>query len=208
METTLILRLSGLSSAVGGAGVVAVTLSHAEILGGCPAGGCPIVSIAGTVLGEAALGVTAVTLLVVAAMGVVAGARRRAPVGKVRLAAAVCAVGAAGFAGATAFTVARTLGESLWMPVFVFPALLLLTASAVLIGVVVLRAGLVPRRIAIAMIVAAALLPLVNEQSGNLSTVPLGVVCVVLGVHLIVRGGRSAIRLDERRPRAAGRRTR
>jgi hypothetical protein len=62
-------------------------------------------------------------------------------------------------------------------------------------GVVVLRAELVPRRLAIALIVAAALLPFYTQQSpGDLIPVPFGLVCLVTGVHLVVRGGRPAIR--------------
>jgi hypothetical protein len=82
------------------------------------------------------------------------------------------------------------------MPLFVFPALLLITAAAVLVGVVALRAQLVPRRIAIAQIIAALLLPFFTQQSpGDLIPVPFGVMSVVVGIHLVVRGGRIAIRV-------------
>jgi hypothetical protein len=88
------------------------------------------------------------------------------------------------------------------MPVFVFPALLLLTASGTVTGVVVRRAELVPRWIAVAVIVAASPLPVFQQQSpGNFITALLGLVCVIRGTHLVIRGGQAASHVDEPRPR-------
>ena len=189
------LRLSGLCAALGGFGLVAVTLLLSAVPGQCVQGVCPIVPTRPTMPGEATLGVVAVTLLVVASVGLVAGARRRAPVEKIGRAAAVCGVVGSLLAVAALMTSARTQGETWLMPVFVFPALLLIAAAAVLMGFFVLRAELVPRRLAIALIVAAALLLLYTQQSpGDLIPVPFGLVCLVTGVHLVVRGGRPAIR--------------
>lgn len=58
----------------------------------------------------------------------------------------------------------------------------------------VLRAEFVPRWMAVAMIVAASLLPLFQQESpANFIPVLLGLVCVILGTHLLVRGGQSAV---------------
>jgi hypothetical protein len=58
------------------------------------------------------LGVIAVTLLVVAAIGEVSAARDRASVERIGVAAAVCAAVGAIFATAASITIARTQGET------------------------------------------------------------------------------------------------
>jgi hypothetical protein len=200
MKTTWILRLSGLCCVVGGGGLVTLFVSQ----GGCLGDDCYGRALPGTGPGEAALGLATVGFLIAAAVGLVAEAGRRAPVGKAGLAAALCAAGGALFLAAAGVTAARTGGESWLMPVFVFP-LFLVTAAVIGVAAVVLRAKLVPRWMAVGMIVAASLLPLFQQQTpGNFMPVPLGVVCMVLGTHLIVRGGRSRTHVDEPRQPAAG----
>jgi hypothetical protein len=91
------------------------------------------------------------------------------------------------------------------MPVFVFPALLLLTASGIVVGVIILRAQLAPRWIAVSLIVTSSLLPLFNSQSpGNFIPALLGLVVVLLGIHLLVRAGKVAAPVNELGPRTVG----
>ena len=90
------------------------------------------------------------------------------------------------------------------MPVFVFPAVLLLTVAGIVVGAAVRRAELAPRWIAVAMIVAASLLPLYQPQTpGNFTPAVLGLVWVILGTHLVARGGQNTSRLRKPSPRVA-----
>jgi hypothetical protein len=72
MTTTAVLRLSAVCCAVGGAGVVTVTLRHAALPVGCVGLDCETGSLRGSAPGEEALGILSVMLLVVAAVGLVA----------------------------------------------------------------------------------------------------------------------------------------
>jgi hypothetical protein len=91
------------------------------------------------------------------------------------------------------------------MPVLVFPAMLLLTVAGVVLGAVVRRAELAPRWVSVALIVAACLLPLYQPQTpGNFIPALLGLAWVLLGAHLLVRGGRTASHPAGPRPQTAG----
>lgn len=194
MATTVTLRLGGLCCAVGGAALVALMLVESAAPGGCVDGACPTVSTRVATSADLVLAVVTAVLLPTAGTGFVAGSRYWAPVRGVGVAAAGCAAGAALFGSAAAVTAARTRGETWLMPVFVFPTLLSVTATAVLLGVVVLRARLVPRRMATTLIVAACLLPLYTRQlsPGDLAVAPFGVMCMVTGVTVLLRAGRIA----------------
>jgi hypothetical protein len=69
---------------------------------------------------------------------------------------------------------------------------------------VIRRAELAPRWIAVALIVAACLIPLYQPQTpGNFTPAVLGLVWVILGAHFLARGGQTASHRKEPRPRAA-----
>ena len=106
------------------------------------------------------------------------------PVQKAGVTVALCAGGGAVFATAAGITAAKTGGETWLMPVFVFPAMLLLTVAGIVLGGVVRRAELAPRWISVALIVAACLLPLYQPQTpGNFTPALLGLVWVILGTR-------------------------
>lgn len=193
MKTVGILRLSGLCCILGGTGLVTLFGSR----GGCIGDDCDLRPLPGTGA-QAPWGVVTVVFLVAAAVGLFAGAGRRMPVHRAAIAAALCAAGGALFAVAAEITAERTGGETWLMPVFVFPALLLLASAGVVIGAITLQAALLPPRIATAWIVAALLMPLLNSQS-PLNFIPAlqGLVCAVAGLHLLVRGGQSTRHLDQ-----------
>ena len=164
MRTSWVLRLTGLCCIVGGAGLVALSVAP----GGCLGDDCYARPLPGTERGQVPWGLATVGFLVAAGIGLFVGAGRRAPVQKAGVAVALCAAGGAVFAAAALITTAKTGGETWLMPVFVFPALLLLTAAGIVIGAVVRRAELVPRWVAVALIVGASLLPLYQPQTpGN-----------------------------------------
>jgi hypothetical protein len=180
------MRLTGLWCVAGGAGLVVLFGSQGTCLGdACNSRGLP-----GGQPGEQGLGLATVVCLVVAAVGLFRAAGRRDPVRKAAVASALCALGAAFFGVAAAVTAARTGGETWLMPVFVFPTLLLTVAAMIVVAAVVLRARLVPRWIAVTMILAASLLPLYQPQTpGNFIPALLGATWVVLGAHLVLFAG-------------------
>jgi hypothetical protein len=202
MRTTWVLRFSGLCFLVGGAGLVALFVSQ----GACLGDKCNSRPLPGTEAGQVPGGLTTLIFLVAAGVGLFVGAGRTMPVRKAGVAVAFCAAGGAIFATAAGIAAERTDGETWLMPVLVFPALLLLTVAGVVFGVVVRRAELVPRWITVALIVAASLLPLYQQQTpGNFIPALLGLAWVVLGTHLVARGGRAAAHLKQPRPRVVGR---
>lgn len=201
MKTTTVLRLTGLCCVVGGAGLCVLFVSP----GGCLGDGCNSRPLPGTGQSEAPWGLATVAFLLAAGVGLFAGAGRRIPVRQAGVAAALCAAGGALFAAAAGIAIAKTGGETWLMPVFVFPALLLPAATGIVVGAIVLRAQLVPRWIAVALIVAASLLPLFQSQSpGNFIPAVLGLVIAVMGTHLLVRAGKVATPVNEPGPRAVG----
>ena len=189
MNSQSLSRLSGWCCVGGGSALVAVTLLHASLPEGCIGDDCLTHEMRGTAAGEGLLALVSTLLLAVAAVTLVVLARRRRPLGKVGVAALVCAAGALALVVAvTVVTVA--VSDVPWMPFLVIPALVLFVAAAVLVGVAVLRARLVPTWLAVAVIVTASMLVVVNEQTALvLLAVPFGTVCVMLGVNLLLRGG-------------------
>lgn len=201
MRLTTVPRITGLCCVLGGAGLCVLFVSP----GGCMGDACNSRPLPGTGQSDAPWGLASVAFLVAAAIGLFIGAGRRIPARRAGVAVGLCAAGAAIFATAAWITIAKTGGETWLMPLFVFPALLLLTATGIVVGVIVLRAQLAPRRIAVSLIVTSSLLPLFSSQSpGNFIPALLGLVVVLLGIHLLVRAGKVAATVDEPGPRTPG----
>ncbi len=189
MRTTWVLRLAGLCCVLGGAGLVILFVAQ----GGCLGGDCYARPLPGTQPGQVPWGLATVAFLVAAVAGVFVGAGRHMPVRKAAVAVALCGAGGALFATGAGFTAARTRGEAWLMPVLVFPALALLAVAGIVVGVVLRQAELTPRWIAVGLIVAACLLPLYQQQSpANFLPALVGLVCLPLGAHLVVRAGHRA----------------
>lgn len=189
MRTTSVLRLAGLCCVLGGAGLVTLFVAQ----GGCLGDDCYSRPLPGTQRGQVPWGLATVAFLVAGVAGVFVGAGRSMPVRKAAVAVALCSAGGGIFATAAGFTGARTRGETWLMPVLVFPALVLLSVAGIVVGVVVRQAELAPRWIAVGVIVAACLLPLYQQQTAaNFIPALLGLVCVALGSHLVVRAGHRA----------------
>jgi hypothetical protein len=192
MNSQSLSRLSGWCCVGGGSALVAVTLLHASLPEGCIGDDCLTHEMRGTAAGEGPLALVSTLLLSVAAVTLVVLARRRRPLGKVGAAALVCAAGALALVVAVTVVMAAVDGDVPWMPLLVIPALALFVAAAVLVGVTVLRARLVPTWLAVAVIATGSLLVLANEQTALvLLAVPFGTVCVLLGVNLLLRHGRA-----------------
>ncbi len=191
MNTASISRLSGWCCVAGGTTLIALTRRHASLPEGCVGDGCLTHPMRGTATGEAPLGVVTAVLLGIAAVAVLVVASRTRPLGKLGGAALACAAGASAFWAASAVVTTTIDGDVPWMPLLVLPAVALFVAAAVLLGVVLLRAKLVPTWLAVAVVATASLLLLAYEQTALvLFAVPFGAVCVVLGLDLIFQKGR------------------
>lgn len=76
-------------------------------------------------------------------------------------------------------------GDFLLMPYFVIPGLLALIVGLVLLGVAILRSGVLPRWAAALLIIGALAMLASNEQTARvLLTTPLGVAWIAVGYML------------------------
>lgn len=83
-------------------------------------------------------------------------------------------------------------GDFPGMPFFVIPGLLGVMVGFVLIGVFILRSGVLPRWLGIVLAVAAVLLLVVNEQTAAvLLAVPFGLAMSVVGIVMWAAAGGS-----------------
>jgi hypothetical protein len=161
-------------------------LLHTSLPEGCAGSGC-LNELLGTAAGEGPLLVASGLLFATAAATLVVLARRRRPLGKVGVAAIVCAAVALGFGAAAAVSITVD-DDAPWTPLLVLPALALFVTAGILIAVLVLRARLIPTWLATALIATAALLLFYNEQTALvLLAIPFASVCVILGLNPVHR---------------------
>ncbi len=181
------IRWGGLAVMVGGALWVVDTLIHASKPRGCIAEECafrPMRESAGAL--DSILTLLSVLLLAVGAVGLMTLVRRYGRFG--RMGRAGAAIGAF---GATLLVFAGLVqgiffgGDFPLMPYFVIPGGLALIVGVLLVGVAVLRAGVLPRWVAVLVIVGALFMLLANEQTARvLLTIPFGVAWVAVGYAL------------------------
>jgi hypothetical protein len=122
-------------------------------------------------------------LFVAGAAGLVALARRSGRFGRMGNAGVV--IGAFGIAVLVAAGLIQALffgGDFPLMPYFVIPGVLAVIAGFLLLGIAILRAGVLPRWAALLLVVRALAMLGFNEQTWRtLMAVPLGVACVAVG---------------------------
>ncbi|MFD4422394.1 hypothetical protein ACFWN7_12955 [Agromyces sp. NPDC058484] len=76
-------------------------------------------------------------------------------------------------------------GDFPWMPFFVLPGMLCVIVGVVLLGVFILRSGVLPRWLGILLAVSGALLLLANEQFVTvLLAMPFGLTMAVVGLFM------------------------
>jgi hypothetical protein len=127
-----------------------------------------------------------VLLLAVGAVGLVTLVRRSGHFGKAGKAGIfIGAIGAALLVIATVIQASFFGGDFPLMPHFVIPGLLALVVGFVLVGIAILRAGVLPRWVAVLIIVGALAMLAAKEQTARvLLMIPFGVAWVAVGYVL------------------------
>ncbi len=180
------IRWGGLASMVGGALWVVDTLIHASKPRGCIAEECAFRPMRESGALDGILTLLSVGLLAVGAVGLVTLVRRYGRFGRMGRAGAT--IGAFG----AALLVVAGLVQGIFfgddfplMPYFVIPGGLALIVGVLLLGVAVLRAGVLPRWVAALVIVGTLFMLGTNEQTARvLLTIPFGVAWVAVGYAL------------------------
>ena len=202
MDDVRIARGSGGLALVGGLAWVAASVIHASQPRGCVGEECTTLSMREATTATSLLIAAAGLAMVVSGAGLLTLVRRQGELAVAgRLGAVVCG------AGVVLLTVAVTLnglfydGDFSWMPAFVVPGVAALAVGLVLVGWAVLRSGIVPTWLGVAILAGALLLLGTNEQTAAvLLAVPFGLAWAATGLLLLVRRPSGAVgdRADRR----------
>jgi hypothetical protein len=186
MDTSRLSRWTGTISAVGGLVWVVGNVRHALKPRGCVADECLTMPMRGSSTLDGVLQVGSMLLLLVALTGLTVLMRRAQ-----RFGAAARAGVSLGVAGLVLLLTAGMVqavffgGDFRLMPYFVIPGLLAVVSGFVLVGVAVLRAGVLPRWCGVLLVLGALGMLLGNEQtSGVLLFIPFGVAWLAVGYVL------------------------
>lgn len=140
-----------------------------------------------------ALGAAATVFILVGMIGLVVMARAFGRHTKLVNAGLITA--AAGFAILLVGVLIQALffsGDLPWMPFIVIPGVIGVIAGFVLIGIFVLRSGLLPRWLGIFLVVSAVLLVAANEQTAAvLFAIPFGLAVTTVGFFMWTNGKRA-----------------
>ncbi len=171
---------------LGGALWVIGNVSHASKPRGCIAEECALRPMRETGALEGILMLLSLLLFVAGAAGLLVLARRLGRFGRMGNAALI--IGAVGVALLVVAGLIQALffgGNFPLMPYFVIPGVLALIVGFVLLGIAVLRAGMLPRWVAVLFIVGALAMLGFNEQTWRtLMAIPFGVAWVAVGYVL------------------------
>ena len=193
-------RWCGLGAILGGALWVIVNIIHASKPRGCIAEECALRPMRETGALEGILALLSLMLFVAGAGGLVVLARRSGRFGRMGNAGVV--IGAFGVALLVIAGLIQALffgGDFPLMPGFVIPGVLAVVVGFAVLGIAVLRAGVLPRLVAMLFIVGALAMLGINEQTWRtLMALPLGVAWVAV-VYVL---GRGMVRQPDSRPRA------
>ena len=199
--SSALIRWGGLAAMVGGALWVIATLIHASKPRGCIAAECASRPMRETGALGGILTLLSVLLLAAGAAGLLTLVRSGGRFGRTGKAGAV--IGAVGAALLVISGLIQALffgGDFPLMPYFVVPGLLALVAGFLLVGIAILRSGVLPRWVAVLVIVGALAMLVANEQTARvLLMIPFGVAWVAVGYVLWsgagAPAGRSAARV-------------
>lgn len=194
MNDTRIARSSGALAVMGGSAWIAASVMHATEPRGCVRAECATLSMRDATTATALLVALAGLTLVVGGAGLLTLVKRRDGLSwSGRLGAALCGLGMVALA--LAVTVQELLydGDFLWMPGFVVPGMLALTAGLALVGWTLLKSPVLPTWSGVALLASALLLLGANEQtSAVLLAIPFGLAWATTGATLLLRHPRAA----------------
>ena len=171
---------------LGGALWVIGTLIHASKPRGCVAEECAFRPMRESGALDGILMLLSLMLFAAGVVGLVVLARRSGRFGKTGSAGVV--VGAVGAALLVISGLIQAIffgGDFPLMPYFVVPGLLALVVGFLLVGITILRSGVLPRWVAVLVIVGALAMLVANEQTARvLLMIPFGVAWVAVGYVL------------------------
>jgi hypothetical protein len=180
------IRWSGLAAMLGGLLWMIGAVIHASKPQGCIAEECAFRPMRESGALDGILMLLSLLLFAAGVAGLVVLARRSGRFGMVGKTGIV--IGAAGAALLVIASLVQAIffgGDFLLMPYFVIPGLLALVIGLVLLGVAILRSGVLPRWAAALLIVGALAILGSNEQTSRvLLMLPLGVAWVAVGYVL------------------------
>ncbi len=188
MASNRVVQSSGPLLMLGGALWVAWTSVHALQPMGCVGDECDLPGRSmreGSLLGSALL-IAAVLVLAAGVVGLVSRVRAAGRLGRIgRVGLIASAVGLVTVVVAGLIQAILFDGDFWAMPYFVIPAVLALVIGFVLLGVAILRSGVLPRWSAALLIAGTLALLGMNEQTTQvLLAIPFGVAWVVIGAVL------------------------
>ena len=194
---TQLMKVTGLSSGIGGIAWTLGCFAHNSLPQGCIADACESVQAAplrGTSPVAVALFAVAGVMLAVGGVGLLVLARGLGGLGRTGLVAVL--MGALGCVLLLSAGVVSGLVNSDWngMPGLVVPGVIFLAVGAAILGWVLFRTKVLPTWLAVLLLCTALLLPFANEQTSRiLLAVPFGLAWFVAGVTLALPGAPAAL---------------
>ena len=186
MSSSVLIRWSGLAAMLGGTLWTIAAVAHASKPRGCIAAECASRPMreSGAFVGISTF--LSVLLFAAGAVGLVTLVRSGGRFGRTGNAGVV--IGAGGAAVLVIATLVQAIffgGDFPFMPHFVVPGLLALVVGFLLAGIAILRSGVLPRWVAVLVIVGALAMLGANEQTARvLLMIPFGVAWVAVGYVL------------------------
>jgi hypothetical protein len=201
MSSSALIRWGGLAAMLGGTLWSIATVVHASKPRGCIAAECATRPMRESDALDSILTLLSVLLFAVGAAGLVALVRSAGRFGRTGNAGAV--IGAGGAAVLVIATLIQAIffgGDLPLMPYFVVPGLLAAVVGFLLASIAILRSGVLPRWVAVLVMVGALAMLGANEQTARvLLMIPFGVAWVAVGYVLWTEAGaptgRSAARV-------------
>lgn len=186
MSSSDLIRWGGLAAMLGGTLWVIGTLIHASKPRGCIAEECAFRPMRESGVLDGTLMLLSVLLFAVGAVGLLIFVRRSGRFGRAgKTGVLIGAVGAALLVIASPIRALFFGGDFPLMPFFVIPGVLALIVGFLLVGIAILRAGVLPRWVAVLIIVGALAMLGFNEQTWRaLMAIPFGVAWVAVGYAL------------------------
>jgi hypothetical protein len=188
-----LLRWSGVAAILGGSLCAVAAVLHSLEPSGCIGLECDTRSMRSATAVVSALGAAASLFILIGMAGLIVMARRSGRHRKLANAGLITV--AVGFAVLLLGVLIQAVffsGDSPWMPFFVIPGVIAVIAGFLLIGVFILRSGILPRWLGIFLVVSSVLLLAANEQTAAvLFAIPFGLAVATIGFFMWTSGERA-----------------